>query len=332
MINSNEAKALHERLVAAVAEMRSAEKNAVLIFAEIRERKLYRELGHSDVVAYAIAELGFARTKAYEFLRLADSMKELPALRGAVENGELSWTKARAVAGVATKRSDRKWVELAKRSSVRELDRKVRAQRSAPDRQGDLLGARPSVPERRVSRSFTLTPEQEARVAAALEKLRKSGDIRSREELLVAALAGLAAGESKRVDSASPHQIVIYRCEECGRAKLPSGDPLPLAATEQAACDCRELHVGESNRASVPPSKRRKVLARDGHRCSMPGCGRTRFLEVHHRVPRSRGGSNHVDNLLTLCSACHRLIHETGFSPPRAGAGSRASPRGPGPR
>ncbi len=332
MVGQSGARELHERLLAALSELRRAEKSAVLIFAEIRERKLYRELGYSDVVAYAMAELGFSRTKAYEFLRLADSIKELPALRDAVESGELPWTKARAVAGVATKRSDRKWVELAKRSSVRELDREVRARRKEPDGQGELLGARPLMPDRRVSRSFSLTPEQEVKYTAATERLRKSGDSRSREELLVAALTVLADGESTRWDSGSPHQIVIYRCEECGRAKLPSGDPLPTAATEQAACDCREHREGEPNRASIPRSKRRAVLARDGHRCAMPGCGRTRFLEVHHRVPRARGGTNEPANLVTLCSACHRLVHETGFSPPHAGAGSRASPRGPGRR
>lgn len=41
-----------------------------------------------------------------------------------------------------------------------------------------------------------------------------------------------------------------------------------------------------------------------------PGCGRTRFLEVHHLRPRSRGGSNDPDNLVTLCSTCHRHAHE----------------------
>ena len=42
----------------------------------------------------------------------------------------------------------------------------------------------------------------------------------------------------------------------------------------------------------------------------MKGCGQIRFLEVHHLVPRSEGGKNTMDNLVTLCSGCHRLLHE----------------------
>lgn len=32
-------------------------------------------------------------------------------------------------------------------------------------------------------------------------------------------------------------------------------------------------------------------------------------LHTHHIVPRSRGGSNYMDNLITLCRNCHVEIH-----------------------
>ena len=35
-----------------------------------------------------------------------------------------------------------------------------------------------------------------------------------------------------------------------------------------------------------------EVLARDRHTCRRWGCGRTRGLELHHLVPRARGGGN----------------------------------------
>lgn len=54
-------------------------------------------------------------------------------------------------------------------------------------------------------------------------------------------------------------------------------------------------------------------LARDGHRCRTPGSGSARFLEVHHAVARALGGPNRPDNLVTLCSACHRLTHSLAF-------------------
>ncbi|MBM4118263.1 HNH endonuclease [bacterium] len=163
-----------------------------------------------------------------------------------------------------------------------------------------------------------------------LEKIRKAGAAtgrhQTREELLLAGLDALLAGleipersasesageQLPRGNSAPPYQVVIYRCEECGAARLPDGRPLAPAVAAQAACDCREQRDGEPNRASIPPALRRQVLARDGHRCQAPGCRATRFLEVHHREPRRRGGRNSAANLITLCAACHRLLHERG--------------------
>jgi 5-methylcytosine-specific restriction endonuclease McrA len=79
---------------------------------------------------------------------------------------------------------------------------------------------------------------------------------------------------------------------------------------EAALCDARVHRTGEKNRATIPPSVRREVLARDGHRCRTAGCGSARFLDVHHVGPRVDGGTNDPDNLITLCAACHRMIHD----------------------
>jgi 5-methylcytosine-specific restriction endonuclease McrA len=75
-------------------------------------------------------------------------------------------------------------------------------------------------------------------------------------------------------------------------------------------CDAVVDRPGTRNTATIPPRIRRQVLARDRHRCRAPGCGRTRFLEIHHVTPRARGGGHEPENLVTLCGACHRLWHE----------------------
>ena len=51
-----------------------------------------------------------------------------------------------------------------------------------------------------------------------------------------------------------------------------------------------------------------EVLARDGWRCQM--CGSLRGLEIHHIQRRSQAGDDAEDNLITLCSECHRVIHK----------------------
>ncbi|MFH1141392.1 MAG: HNH endonuclease [Chloroflexota bacterium] len=50
------------------------------------------------------------------------------------------------------------------------------------------------------------------------------------------------------------------------------------------------------------------VKRRDGYRCSQCGASNVE-LHVHHIVPLSIGGSSELDNLATLCDACHGEIH-----------------------
>jgi hypothetical protein len=60
---------------------------------------------------------------------------------------------------------------------------------------------------------------------------------------------------------------------------------------------------------AVPPATRRAVLRRDQHRCQVPGCRHSIFVDVHHIRPREEGGRHELDNLVTLCGAHHRASH-----------------------
>ena len=56
---------------------------------------------------------------------------------------------------------------------------------------------------------------------------------------------------------------------------------------------------------------REYVLYRDGHKCRL--CGGKRkdpVLEIHHKIRRIDGGSDRPENLVTLCSTCHNLLHK----------------------
>ena len=49
------------------------------------------------------------------------------------------------------------------------------------------------------------------------------------------------------------------------------------------------------------------IRQRDGNRCAR--CGSARDLHVHHRIPRSQGGQDESQVLVTLCVTCHRWAH-----------------------
>lgn len=50
-----------------------------------------------------------------------------------------------------------------------------------------------------------------------------------------------------------------------------------------------------------------QLLERDGWRCQL--CGSLSGLEVHHMQRRSQSGDDSEDNLITLCSYCHKAVH-----------------------
>ena len=59
--------------------------------------------------------------------------------------------------------------------------------------------------------------------------------------------------------------------------------------------------------AKIDNNTRKAVYRRDGWRCAL--CDSTKYIQIHHIVKRSQGGTNTPHNLITLCADCHALAH-----------------------
>lgn len=93
-------------------------------------------------------------------------------------------------------------------------------------------------------------------------------------------------------------------CPNCGRV---------LGKVDYMFCPyCQsQLHQREG-RKPIPGHLRHKVFQRDGYRCVE--CGATNketTLEIDHIIPVSKGGTNDMSNLQTLCKACNRAKSAT---------------------
>jgi len=328
-------------LKTAIQQMDDAKQRAVLWFADIMDRRLYRMLGYSNMAQYAAAELKFSETRTGDFMRLARKLEQLPAVRKSLAEGDLGYTKVLEIIKVATPVTQDKWVAEAEKTGRRELAKmvkRVRAKakrRQTGGRQGSLLEENPTekklAAEVPVRVGLEMTPEQFARFEALMEKARKAGAVSagsSRVDILLSGLEELARGtlnyatdcdemasgkSTRRRVFPAPFQIHVHRCPDCGKSTVQTSRgeiEISKADAERAECDARIKNPGQPNAATIPPARRIEALRRDRFRCRAPGCGNSRFLEVHHVKPRSQGGANELENLITLCSGCHRLHHE----------------------
>ena len=121
------------------------------------------------------------------------------------------------------------------------------------------------------------------------------------------------------VDPARRNRFRInYHLDVTGAAVDATGWCLPDAIRRYVSCDgllapifthdALPVSVGRS-RHIVPDRTRRLVELRD-QGCRVPGCTRTRWLDVHHIVHWSDHGPTDTFNLICLCPHHHRLHHQ----------------------
>lgn len=322
--SGHDANQAHVALQKSVEIRDRAQHCAVLWFGEIMRRELYRELGYSTMRAYAPDALGFSATRAGDFMRLARKLEQLPVVKQEMVAGNLGYTVVREITTVADASNEDQWVKEAKTTSRRQLVATVKQakavaqrQRQANPNQGVLL-VRPVPTEppatAPIRLGFELTPAQHARYEAMLAKIGHRGD---KADLLLDMVEALMTKTeiAPRGAIRPPVQIHVHLCPDCQKATIssPQGES-ELTATEAEAANCdAQIHApGQPNKSTIPPRIRREVLTRDRHRCRRKGCDHTRFLHLHHLVPRAKGGGNAAENLVTLCTACHDLWHRKG--------------------
>ncbi len=325
------AKEADHQLKSALKIKNAAHQRSLDWFGEILNRKLYNELGYSSINQYARQELGFSNSKIGDYIKLTKKLEKLPHLKQSLNSGQLGYTKGRLLTDVVDKNNEKQWLEFALKHPRKRVEEAVKiAKQNAKDKAAGLQTIMPQ-PKRIIPKAaipvqinLEMTPAQFARYESLWEKIRKQRIIPSdKTEAILEIMASFLTEDNQNVSprgenstsNQPPAQIHIHHCPECESSIVQtSKGELEIGKTgyQRYQCDCQTSQPNKPNTTSIPPSIRRKVLARARHKCQTPGCNHTKFLEIHHIVPRSAGGSNDPSNLRCQCSACHRLIHTYG--------------------
>jgi hypothetical protein len=299
-----------------------AKRRAVLEVEEARwlvvakRTGVHVELGFATFLEYMERMLGYRRRVAFERLRVAERLEDLQETRELLEAGAISYSAVREVTRVAEPETERAWLDAIEGKTIREIEEIVAG--AAPgDHPDDPRDAR--IEPRRWS--VELDADAYAAVLEARRVIEEEYGGAMDDDAFVAALCERALRGAAQ-GSKPPYQIAVTICERCERATEDAGGrvvEIGPDVVERACCDGEHVPRTESD---VPARIRREVLRRDHHRCSVPGCRASKWLEVHHIVPREAGGTHDPENLVVLCGAHHRAHHRgrlriTGVAPTR---------------
>jgi len=282
-------------------------------------------------------DLGAAR----EHVRVARALADLPLVDEALRQGQVSYSKVRALTRVATPGTEATLLEMAQSSTASQLERICRGYRRA---QRNAAGERPEdEADRRWVRvrdtddglvriDVQLRPDEAAVVRRALEAAMQRGGVSAetppatlrRADALVAVAEQYLAGGT--TSAAPPVEVVMHvdaatLDEPDSGGTLDDGTALAPATTERLLCDASVVEIVEDfrgnvldvgrRRRTIPTLLRRALRLRD-RGCRFPGCT-NRVVDGHHVVPWARGGSTSLRNLCSLCRRHHTYVHEFGF-------------------
>ena len=277
------------------------------------ELQVERLFGYASLREYAERLLGLSGRGLEDRLRVARALEKLPRLNEACARGDLAYSVVRELCRVATPETEADWIEDAEDKTAREVQRMV-AVRSVGDRPSDP--AKESLAPVRVT--FTLTPEVNGLLEEARRKATQDqGEHVDDSAFIREAMTAYLVGGGTRDGGVAAFQIALTVGPD-GRAVMHAGAedvPVDEVTLEMARCDAQEVGVvddGEAPRASqtIPPKTRRQVELRHSGRCAAPGCRHSAFTHVHHVTPRADGGTHDPEELVLLCDAHHRALHD----------------------
>ena len=293
-------------------------------------------------------DLGAAREK----VRVARALGDLPLLSDAMQRGQLSYSKVRALTRVATADNERRLLDFARCGTASHVERLVRAWRRV-----DRVAEAKDVQHRHETRELRtwidadgmvvirgrLSPEVGAVVQRALEaaseRLYKetagtdpaasetTAGQRRADALGLLAETALAA-DLDRGTAGDRYQVVVHvddgvleSDEATGQSVLEDGQYVSAEGSRRMACDaatvvmrhgCDGTVLDVGRRTRTVPPALRRALMARDRRCRFPGCS-ARRCDAHHVQHWAQGGATCLDNVLLLCRRHHRAVHEEGF-------------------
>jgi len=292
-------------------------------------------------------EIGLSAAR--EKIRTAHALRGLPAIAAAFEQGQLSYSKVRALTRAAQLHDEDLLLAYALSTTAENVEERCRQIRNvAPesahharrawqnrsltmwrDERRGVLRLTVEVP---IEEGELIVRALDCAVAAgevttaidpdAVESKGTAWSAQQADAWVAVAKAYLDGGHGGESGATADHYQVVVHTDAKSLSGGAGRADLPIDTVKRLLCDCslvtvvegengNPLDVGRKQR-TVSTALKRALLARD-RGCTFPGCHRKRYLDGHHLKHWIHGGETSADNMTLLCTHHHRLLHEGGF-------------------
>ncbi|MGZ3722423.1 MAG: HNH endonuclease [Bdellovibrionales bacterium] len=270
----------------------------------VEESGAQKALGIPSMFQYAMDYLNVTKSTAYGLITVARKSREIPELRKALAQQKLSVAKASRIVAHLDNKNAKEMIEFAIGHTFDEIDYEV-ARRNPKAKKPDKVKV---LTEDQFE--ITLTVSKETIV-----------ELRRIQSLL--AQKGKPATLSDAVSASTPYFLSaedpVKKAERhAKRAEKAEGPKSETPHRNDELCAHRVQKLTLKERIPLTAGERHAVILRDKGRCTHKNhagkrCNSDRWVDIHHIIEVSKGGTNHPDNLITLCSFHHDLVHQLSF-------------------
>ena len=324
-----------DALVASVAQHHraiSAHQSQLLsAVAELDRRKAWRSDGATTMVSWLVQRCSVTAHTAREWVTAAEKLESLPKIAESLSQGKLSFDQIKPLVQVAKPDTDATLAEAATKWSAKQVRELALAANRQTDGQAAGIYSRRFLrfDDHRRSFSGCLPEDHYIRVKGALiaRATRRPKGTATFEQRMADALIELcgssaSGGVTSKRTTVVVHADLTYLAGGDGAAELDVLGPLSPEVVRRLACDAKIIlsadnekgHSIQQGTASRDPNSSQRIeIRRRDKGCRFPGCTYTEFTDVHHVVHWVNGGPTAIPNLVTLCDAHHRAVHELGW-------------------
>lgn len=303
---------IHAKALAVAGRHQCSVSEIIDVLQELDAGKTYHTYECSSLYRYAVQYLKLSEDTAITYIAIARKSVEVPALKQQLKCGTISTSKARKICSVLSVENQEDWLELARTLTLKKLEQEVaqvNPREAVNERLNYVTGERLRLvigvseefatklkrAQDLVSNSHQSAASFEQTLDAALELFLEKRDPVRRAQRNAAKNAVSNAGAEPTEVGAGTHAALPHAARRIKTELFTRRKPV-------AAQTIHEINLRDQGRCTH--------LDTHGNRCEQ-----TRWLDRHHRRAVSQGGNNSTENLMTLCSRHHALLHQAPLEP-----------------